>query len=44
MLQTVVVGSISIQGIFEKREDDGRVIVRVDNRLYAGRPVERRIN
>ncbi|MBD3785452.1 MAG: hypothetical protein IE922_00595 [Sphingomonadales bacterium] len=40
MLRTIVVGSsVSVQGIFEAQLDNGKIVVRVDDRLYAGRPV-----
>lgn len=43
MLRTITVGScVSVQGTFETQHDDGRVTVRVDGRLYVGRPVPRK--
>ncbi len=40
MLHTVTLGTtISIQGIFVKKLPDGRVQVRVGNKVYAGNPV-----
>ncbi|RBP96963.1 hypothetical protein DFO80_101238 [Rhodobacter sp. 140A] len=43
MLRTITVGScVSVQGTFEAQHDDGRVTVRVDDRLYVGRPVPRK--
>lgn len=43
MLRTIVVGSsVSVQGIFEAQLDNGKIVVRVDDRLYAGRPVIRK--
>ncbi len=42
MLRTITVGtSVSVQGTFEAQLDNGRIIVRVDDRLYVGRPVSR---
>lgn len=42
MLKTIIVGScMSVQGIFEKTLPDGRVSVRVGNRVYTGLPVMR---
>lgn len=41
MLRTVTIGScVSIQGIFVKALNDGRIRIRVGNRLYEGLPVE----
>lgn len=40
MLQTIQTGShISIQGEFVRRYEDGRVMVRVGQSLYVGRPM-----
>lgn len=40
MLRTIVVGScLSVQGTFEQQLENGKIVVRVDDRLYAGRPV-----
>jgi len=40
MLRTIVVGSsVSIQGTFEAQLDNGKIVVRVDDRLFTGRPV-----
>jgi hypothetical protein len=42
MLCTVMIGRYSsVQGQFFARLPDGRVIVRVGDRLYTGRPVSR---
>ena len=42
MLRTIQIGScMSVQGLFVRRLDDGRIVIRVDDRLYAGAPVER---
>ncbi|WP_281496050.1 hypothetical protein [Marivita sp. S6314] len=42
MLKTIIVGScMSVQGILEKTLPDGRVSVRVGNRVYTGLPVMR---
>ena len=42
MLRTIVIGTcMSVQGLFVRRLEDGRIVVRVDERLYAGTPVER---
>lgn len=40
MLKTITVGScISVQGTFVKALSNGRIIVRVGNRVFEGRPV-----
>ncbi|KEO52282.1 hypothetical protein [Thioclava indica] len=40
MLRTILVGStVSIQGVFEGNLDCGRILVRVGDSLFAGRPV-----
>jgi len=40
MVRTITQGScISVQGLFVRILDDGRVVVRVGNREYVGRPV-----
>jgi len=40
MLRTIVVGScVSVQGTFEQQLDNGRIVVRVGEALYVGRPV-----
>ena len=40
MLKTIVLGScVSVQGVLEKKLPDGRVTVRVGNRIFTGNPV-----
>lgn len=40
MLRTIIVGSaIMIQGLFVRALPDGRIVVRVDEKNYAGMPV-----
>ncbi|SFD66590.1 hypothetical protein [Roseivivax sediminis] len=40
MLQTIVLGScISVQGMVERKLPDGRLVVRVGQRLFTGLPV-----
>lgn len=40
MVKTITVGScISIQGMFVRDLADGRIVVRVGNEEFAGRPV-----
>ncbi|MEM6886641.1 MAG: hypothetical protein AAF636_00740 [Pseudomonadota bacterium] len=40
MLRTIIVGSaVTIQGLFVRALPDGRIVVRVDEKNYAGTPV-----
>jgi len=40
MLRTVTLGScISVQGTFVRQLDNGKIIVRVGDRTFEGRPV-----
>ena len=40
MLQTITIGScVSVQGIFVRTLQNGRVLVRVGTDLFVGRPV-----
>ena len=40
MLRTITIGSyMSVQGYFVRTLPDGRVVVRVGDQTYAGRPV-----
>lgn len=40
MVRTVILSScVTVQGIFVRMLDDGRMVVRVGDRTYAGRPV-----
>jgi hypothetical protein len=40
MLRTIQIGScMSVQGLLVKQLDDGRIVIRVDDRLYQGIPV-----
>ncbi|PHP28255.1 hypothetical protein [Limimaricola cinnabarinus] len=39
MLQTIIIGScISVQGLLVKQLENGRMLIRVGERLYEGRP------
>ena len=41
MLRTIQIGTcMSVQGLFVRRLDDGRIVIRVDERHYVGTPVE----
>ena len=41
MIRTITLGScVSIQGQFEKALPDGRVCVRVGDKIYTGQPVK----
>lgn len=40
MLRTITLGScVSVQGIFIKDMPDGRVAVKVDDTVFAGKPI-----
>ncbi|WP_425100784.1 hypothetical protein [Tropicibacter sp. S64] len=40
MLRTVILGScVSVQGLLEKTLPDGRITVRVGDRIFTGLPV-----
>ncbi|MFN0115414.1 MAG: hypothetical protein ACKVPY_12130 [Paracoccaceae bacterium] len=40
MLRTIILGScVSVQGTFERQLDNGKIVVRVGNRLFEGTPV-----
>ena len=40
MLKTILLGScVSVQGLFVRELDDGKIVVRVGDRLYQGWPV-----
>ncbi len=40
MLRTITIGScVSVQGLLVRDLADGKIVVRVDDRLYEGRPV-----
>ncbi len=42
MLRTIQIGTcMSVQGVLVRQLDDGRVVIRVDNKTYKGFPVER---
>jgi hypothetical protein len=43
MLRTITLGScISVQGVFVKDMPDGRIIVKVDDNSFSGKPVPRK--
>ena len=43
MLRTITLGTcVSVQGIFVKDMPDGRIAVKVDDTVYAGKPVSRK--
>ena len=40
MIRTILVGScVSVQGIFVRKLDDGKIVVRVGDKVYQGLPV-----
>ena len=42
MLRTIQIGTcVSVQGLLVSQLDDGRVVIRVDQKLYEGMPVGR---
>lgn len=42
MLRTITIGScISVQGTFIRKLDNGKVVVRVGDKTFTGRPVSR---
>ncbi|MFC6582403.1 hypothetical protein [Sulfitobacter aestuariivivens] len=43
MLRTITLGTcVSIQGIFVKEMPDGRIVVKVDDAVFAGKPIIRK--
>ena len=43
MLRTITLGScVSVQGVFVKDMPDGRIVVKVDDNTYSGKPVTRK--
>ncbi|MEQ6249475.1 hypothetical protein ABMC89_11350 [Sulfitobacter sp. HNIBRBA3233] len=41
MLRTIAIGTcVSVQGIYVKDMPDGRIAVKVDDTVFAGRPVQ----
>ncbi|WP_283054847.1 hypothetical protein [Thetidibacter halocola] len=43
MLRTIIIGScVSVQGLLEKTLPDGRISVRVGDRIFTGLPVGQR--
>jgi len=42
MLRTIMLGScVSVQGLLVKQLDNGKIVIRVGNRIYEGLPVNR---
>ncbi len=40
MIRTISIGScISVQGLFERTDRDGMIVVRVGDKTYIGRPI-----
>lgn len=45
MIRTIMIGScVMVQGQFVRNLSDGRIVVRVENRLYSGHPVRQAAN
>ena len=43
MLRTIVLGScVSVQGQFERQLDNGKIVIRVGERLFEGVPVTKK--
>lgn len=44
MLKTILLGScVYVQGTFVRTLDNGKIIVRIGNRLFEGLPVEAKV-
>jgi hypothetical protein len=42
MIRTILLGScVSVQGAFVARQPDGRIVVKVGDRLFTGKPVNK---
>lgn len=40
MLRTIILGScVSVQGLLVKKLDNGKIVIRVGDRIYEGMPV-----
>ncbi len=40
MIRTIIIGScVSVQGIFVRSLQDGRIVIRADNREFSGFPI-----
>ncbi|WP_281352604.1 hypothetical protein [Marivivens donghaensis] len=40
MFRTITIGTcVSVQGLFVRQLEDGRVVVRVEDRQFVGKPV-----
>jgi len=43
MLRTIVIGScVQVQGTFERELSDGKIQIRVGNKIYEGYPVSKK--
>lgn len=43
MLRTILLGScVSVQGVFERQLENGRILIRVGDRLFEGLPVTKK--
>ncbi len=44
MLQTITLGScVSVQGVFERQLDNGKILVRVGKLVFEGYPVTKKV-
>ena len=42
MIRTITIGScISVQGLFERSTDSGEIVIRVGDKTYQGKPVNK---
>lgn len=40
MIRTITIGScISVQGVFERKDLNGNIVVRVGDKIFVGKPV-----
>jgi len=43
VLRTIILGTcVSVQGVFEKQLENGKILVRVGDRLFEGYPVQKK--
>jgi hypothetical protein len=42
MLRTIIIGTcVSVQGQFVRKLDNGNIVIRVDDKIYEGRPANK---
>ena len=43
MLRTIMLGTcVQVQGLFERQLENGKILVRVGERLFEGTPIEKK--